>query len=256
MAIYLTGDTHGEIQNRFNVKNFPEQRDLDPFEDNYIIVLGDLGLVWDIQQSAQERYILNWIDEKPFTLLFVDGNHENHSRLADMPVSEYLGGKVHKLSDSVYHLMRGEMYDIKGYSFFCFGGAASHDIDHLLDPENDPAWKRKRKRLQQGWESYRVIGKSWWPGEQATDEEFAHGIETLDKRGWECDFVLTHTPPATIVTDFSHGEYEPDKTALYLDKIREKLEYKHWFSGHLHEEANVTPKDHLLYHQLFLLSNK
>lgn len=256
MTIYLTGDTHGNIQQRFNMRNFPEQKELDPFADNYVIVLGDLGLVWEQTQSAEERYILKWLEDKPFTLLFIDGNHENHDRLAAMPVTEYLGGRVHKISDSVYHLMRGEMYNINGYSFFAFGGAASHDIDNLLDPENDPRWKWKRKTLQQRWESFRIIGKTWWEGEQATDEEFAHGIDTLDRNGWACDFVLTHTPPASIVETFSHGEYVPDKTAVYLEGIKEKLDYKHWFAGHLHDEANITPKDHLIYYQLFLLSNR
>lgn len=255
MAIFLTGDTHGRIIPRLGLKNFPEQRDLDPAADNYVIVLGDLGLIWDLEPSKNERYILNWLDEKPFKLLFVDGNHENHARLDAMPVTELLGGRVHQLSDNVFHLMRGEMFDINGYSFFAFGGAASHDISTLLDPVNDPNWKRKRRKLKREDACYRVIGRNWWDREQAGESERAHGFETLDAHGWKCDFVLTHTPPASVLREID-DELEPDKTALYFDELRERLDFKHWFSGHLHKEKNIGDRDHVLYHQIFLLSNK
>ena len=59
-----------------------------------------------------EKYWLDWLDNKNFTTLFVDGNHENFTRLYNYPVEEWHGGKVHKIRDSVIHLMRGEIFDI------------------------------------------------------------------------------------------------------------------------------------------------
>lgn len=250
MSIFLTGDTHGKIQERFGVKNFPEQKELDPNDDNYVIVLGDFGLIWDTEESRQERYIINWLQEKPFTVLFVDGNHENHERLSNMEEVELFGAPAHKISESCFHLMRGEMYEITGKKFFVFGGARSNDIENLLDPASDPNWKKKRRQFNRAYEHFRVVGKSWWVGEEASEEEFAHGLKTLDSNDWKCDFVLTHTPPASLV--YEYGRYrDADKTSLYLDKIRDKLQYEHWFSGHLHGESNLTAKDHLLYKQIF-----
>ena len=66
--------------------------------------------------------------EKKFTTLFVDGKHENFTRLYNYPVEEWYGGKVHKIRDSVLHLMRGEICNIDNKNFFTFGGAKSHDI--------------------------------------------------------------------------------------------------------------------------------
>ena len=76
------------------------------------------------------------VNNKNFTTLFVDGNHENFERLYRYPVEEWHGGKIHKIRDSVIHLMRGETYDIDNKKFFVFGGAKSHDIrDGILNKE-------------------------------------------------------------------------------------------------------------------------
>lgn len=249
MSIYITGDTHGKLQERFGVKNFPEQRSMS--EGDYVIVLGDCGLIWDSKQSAEERYLIRWLDEKKWTTLFIDGNHENFDRLLfdEFEEVEFCGGRAKKISEKIYYLMRGEMYTIEGKTFFCFGGAQSHDIDNLLDPENDPNWKRKRKNFEKAWESYRVIGRSWWARELPSQEEMTHGCEVLEKAGWKCDYVLSHTPPASAVKKYSE-DYEPDLAANYLEKIKSKLSYRHWFCGHLHGSANITKKIHLLYRDI------
>ena len=66
--IYITGDTHGGFQ-RFNTRNFPQQKQMN--RSDYVVVTGDFGGVWD--DSPREAYWLNWLEEKPFTTLFVDG---------------------------------------------------------------------------------------------------------------------------------------------------------------------------------------
>ena len=54
------------------------------------------------------------LEEKPFTTLYVDGNHENFDRLYGYPIENWQGGKVHKIRPSVLHLMRGQVFEI-GY---------------------------------------------------------------------------------------------------------------------------------------------
>lgn len=256
MSIYITGDTHGKVQERFNMRNFPEQRDMSV--DDYMIVLGDFGVIWDAEKSSEERYMLSWLEEKPWTTLFIDGNHENFGRLysSEFETVEFCGGKAQKITDKVYHLLRGESYEIEGKTFFCFGGAASHDIDNLLDPENDPGWKRKRSQLNKQYMPYRVIGKSWWAEELPSEAEKAYALETLDSMGWKCDYVLTHTPAASIVEKFAelNGEdYEPDDASVFLESVKQKLDYRHWFSGHLHKGQDITRKDHIVYREILKL---
>ena len=42
--IFITGDTHGDLR-RFSKDAFYEQREMT--KDDYAIILGDFGLVWD-----------------------------------------------------------------------------------------------------------------------------------------------------------------------------------------------------------------
>lgn len=128
--IYIFGDIHGEIEiSKLNSKNFPESKTLT--KNDYVIILGDFGLVWD--KSNEEKYWLKWLDNKPFTTLFLDGNHENFDILYDYPIENFKGGKVHKISDSVYHLIRGEIFEINDKSIFVMGGAESYDKEYRVE---------------------------------------------------------------------------------------------------------------------------
>ena len=81
------GCTAIDIQ-KLNTKRFPEQKNLT--KDDYLIVCGDFGLVWD--ESPEERYWRKWLDDKPFTTLWIDGNHENFELLKEFPVINKFGG--------------------------------------------------------------------------------------------------------------------------------------------------------------------
>lgn len=49
--------------------------------DDCTIICGDFGGLW--ADTPAEAYWLDCLEEKPFTTLFVDGNHENFDRLTD-----------------------------------------------------------------------------------------------------------------------------------------------------------------------------
>lgn len=243
--IYLTGDTHGEVQ-RFSADSFPEQKEMT--KDDYVIVLGDFGLVWDYRgESGYEKYWLKWLEEKPFTTLFIDGNHENHDRLDAMPVEEWHGGKVHKIRPSVIHLMRGQVFDIDGVKVFAFGGAASHDIqDGVLEP-GDPRirwWNRDNNKL------FRINKQSWWDRELPSRVELAAGMENLDKTGWKVDFVLTHCTSASTTAMLSPAHAEADVLTRYLQEIKDRLKYKYWFFGHHHMNKTISANEYCLYEQI------
>lgn len=78
--IYITGDTHGGFQ-RFGSKYFPQQMQMG--RNDCMIICGDFGGLWDGGQKDQ--HWLDWLAEKPFTTLFVDGNHENFDLLNALP---------------------------------------------------------------------------------------------------------------------------------------------------------------------------
>lgn len=83
MSIWITGDTHGTVT-RFSTENFPEQKEMNKKED-YVVVLGDFGMIWDFKgESQREAWWLDWLEEKPFTTLFIDGNHECINQESDV----------------------------------------------------------------------------------------------------------------------------------------------------------------------------
>ena len=256
--IYITGDTHSDFR-RFSTSKFPVQKEMS--KNDYVIICGDFGGVW--LDSPEERYWLDWLNEKPFTTLFVDGNHENFDRLYsnEFDEVEYCGGKVHKIRDSVLHLERGYIFDLQGKAFFCFGGASSHDIrDGILDPDSFPdhrAFKKEYWRRYTLGEQFRVKGYSWWPQELPSEEEMQRGKDSLDRRRWQVDYVVTHCLPQEVASVFSMGIYEPDKLTMYFNQLLNDglngLQFTHWYCGHYHMNGRVMGKFDILYDNIMRL---
>lgn len=206
--IYVTGDCHSDFV-RFNKENFPEQEEM--IKDDYVIVCGDFGGVWNVNgESKREKWWLDWLENKSYTTLFVDGNHENFDRLNSYPIEEWNGGKVHKIRPSVLHLMRGQVFQLAGKKIFTFGGAASHDISGgILEPD-DPDFKVKKKELDQDWKSYRINHVSWWVQELPSEEEMQKGIYNLSLHGNKVDFIVSHCCSSSTQALISGGIYKPD----------------------------------------------
>ena len=66
-SIWITGDTHGDVT-RLNNVHFPEQKDMT--KDDVVIICGDFGLLWDYKgENEEEKFWLDWLNDKPFTTL-------------------------------------------------------------------------------------------------------------------------------------------------------------------------------------------
>lgn len=242
MAVYVTGDTHGDWINRLKADSFPEQKKMT--KDDYVIICGDFGL-WD--NSNREKYNLDWLEDKPFTTLFVSGNHENYDILDSLPVSEWHGGKVNFVRPSVIHLMRGEVFDIEGKTFFAFGGASSHDIKDGILESGDP----RIKKWQNDYEKmFRINHISWWDRELPTKKEMDNGLRNLEKYNYKVDYIVTHSPAESDIELLGQGMYEQDILTKYLEEIHAQTEYKKHFCGHMHINKQVNDKDILLYEQI------
>lgn len=209
--IFITGDIHGQIDIRkLSSKNFPEGKNLT--KDDYVIICGDFGLIWNLDD--EDKYWLKWLQSKPWTTLFCDGNHENFNLLEQFPEEERFGGRVHVINDSVFHLMRGYVFNIDGNSFFVMGGAPSYDRAH------------------------RKENISWWRREIPSREEFERGLNNLDAVNWEVDYVISHTGPFSIVK-MTNYYMKLDDVSNYLDIIKDRLKFKHWYLGHMHCDMTI-----------------
>lgn len=246
--IYITGDCHGDFR-RFNTDIFPEQYEMT--KEDYVIICGDFGGVWDrLEEGSKEKWWLDWLNEKSFTTLFVDGNHENFDRLYDYPVEEWHGGKVHKIRDSVIHLMRGQVFELQGIKIFTFGGARSHDISSgILDP-NAPDFESKRKRLYLAGCSYRINHFSWWKEEMPSEEEMEEGRRNLEKHNNQVDYIVSHCCATSTQAFYSHGGFEADELTDYFEELRQKVSFKKWFFGHYHDNKYISKDEIMLYEQV------
>ena len=252
MSVWITGDIHGNPV-RLSTDSFYEQKEFSGNKDeNIVIICGDFGLVWSRDgENKKEKYWLDWLEQKPFITVFVDGNHDNMPRLDSYPIKEWNGGFVNEIRSHVLRLRRGEVFTIEDKKFFAFGGASSHDIsDGILDYE-DKDWKDKAKVLEkQGKYMYRVKGLSWWAEELPSQDEMDNGIINLQKENNKVDYVITHSPSASVIALLGHGLYEQDILTHYLEEIRQLTEYKRWFMGHMHVNKAINDKDILLYEQI------
>lgn len=247
MAFYVTGDCHsdwtkllGLHENPWEDYRFTDRPELKP--EDYICVLGDFGL-WHYNDYDDENEELDELAQMPYTILWVDGNHDNFDRLYsdEFEIVDFHGGKAHKIRDNVYHLMRGYVFDFDGKKFFAFGGAQSHDIrDGILDPENYLSKEHLMRdfylcRLQR--QMVRINHYSWWEQELPSDEEMERGKQNLEANDWKVDYVLSHCCPANVAS--AMGFYDNDILTNYFDEIGFKLDFQHWYFGHYH--TNKTP---------------
>lgn len=211
--IFITGDVHGNIDiSKLNTKHFPEQKSLT--RDDYVIIAGDFGVPWSNPEDKTDQYLLKWHENKPYTTLFIDGNHENFDALETYPIVNFKGALCHQLRPHVYHVMRGEVLNIGEHVIWCMGGAQSHD------------------------KIYRTEFISWWSQEEPTKKEWDHAIQTFENT--TPTIIVTHEGPQDIIDFFNYHENTNNGVAKGLNQILYQAETKNtfmqWFFGHHHVE--------------------
>ena len=228
--IFLTGDIHSDLgMFRLSSRNFPQGKCLS--KNDYVIILGDFGVIWNGFRDHREERLTKWFDDKPFTTLFVGGNHENWDRLNQLETTEFMGGKVGVVSNSIFHLRNGEIYRLNGNTFFVFGGADSYD------------------------KQYRKEGISWWKNEIPSYADVENGLSNLEKTQFTVDYILAHTVPirmlpAILQGAFGSGDRDAiDPTCKMLEEFVSRTAFREYYCGHWHEDRTFG-KYNILYQQI------
>ena len=215
--IYVTGDTHGQIdfaKLRIFADNNPQLT-----KNDYVIIAGDFGAVWCEPTLEKD---LKPYEELPFTVLWVDGNHENFTMVNSYPVSEWHRGKVHFIKPDIIHLMRGQVFELEGNTIFTFGGATS--IDRYMRKE----------------------GISWWREEMPSYEELDEGIANLKRYNNKIDYIITHSCGERALM-YQMCRYPENNMLSYIEDI---TNYKKWYFGHYHMDSQLNDKMRVLYHDI------
>lgn len=215
-VIYVTGDTHGEMQ-RFRASELRRLK-----KGDTLIICGDFGFLWN--GGEQEEKNLRKIGKLKYSVLFLDGTHENFDLLGKYPVEEWNGGKVQHISGGLYHLMRGQVYTIEGRTIFTFGGGESAE---------------KKIRME---------AKKWWPCEMPNLEEMREGADNLRANDFQVDYIFTHVPPPKV--DFKPGRLKAEnrnQLEAYFGQVMKQTKYKKWFFGSQHIDRKITYKNYALF---------
>lgn len=229
MAVYVCGDMHGNLYDtrKITTKEWDVQKQLT--QSDVLIQLGDFGWIWyEFGENDEQEYYLDYLAGRNYTLAVVPGNHENYNIINSLPIEKKWGGQVRVLKRDIrkslsqnrevghiYFLMRGEIYNIDGHSFWVMGGAMSIDKD------------------------YRIENESWWPQEMPDDCELQNGITKLKANNWKVDFVLTHDCPTEVAKNILFRSPIDNKLARYFDNISEELDFLEWHFGHYHQDRRV-----------------
>ena len=249
MSIYITGDTHGNFD-RFTKK----KRSKLPFQlcdDDYIIVCGDLGLLWC--HDKEYEYNLDWLSRLPFTLLWVTGNHENYDMVKEFDLEEWNGGLVrHIIRDKVILLERGQVFNIEGKTFFTFGGAESNDIsDGILD-RSDPEFESKKAMAKKNGGNYRILGESYWKEELPNQNEIITAFDNLDNVGNKVDYIISHCASLSMQNKININNHKKKNNILtnFFEALESELKYEHWYFGHYHLDQDIDDKHTVLYKKI------
>lgn len=219
--IYVTGDTHGDVA-RFESAAAKKLK-----KGDTLIVCGDFGFIWD--NSKAEKKILAKLGKKKYNICFIDGTHENFELLNSYRVTMWNGGKVHHIGGNLYHLMRGQVFEIEGMKIFTMGGGESPDIDIRFEKE---AWSRL---------------------EFPSREELLEGAENIENNYCSVDYIITHEPPMKIKGFLLLKDSETASVTglnTYLEELSEVCQYKRWFFGSMHLDKYISGAHAAVFHNI------
>ena len=210
------------------------------------------------KERSRKNYRQNWVMKIGVKVLFLNSDEISERERGEDVISDetvhveedaILSSEIHDLHAALSQLDPAS-YEIGGKTFFTMGGAKSHDVeDGILDPA-DPNFHAQQSALKRsGRNRFRVLGRSWWPEELPSDEEYHTALKTLERTNWQVDYVITHCASTSITLSMNRHN-EADHLTEFLEMVDRRLEYEYWFFGHFHDNRSVDQKHILLWEQI------
>lgn len=220
--VLVAGDWHGNTRWALNV--IWESKELLDSEDEKIILqCGDFG-VWSGEAGDAYLQQLDFaLGQAGACLLFIDGNHEDHDRIASWRERGYPQlATASPLVNGVrlgriQHLPRGHRWQWHGRTWLACGGASSPDR----------AWRERRQA---------VTGvQLWWPQECITPAD-------EDRCAGPAEVLLSHDRPARAGLSLPPWPREwddadrarSDASREAVQRICERTGVRHVIHGHYH----------------------
>ncbi|TXH09929.1 MAG: hypothetical protein E6R04_06595 [Spirochaetes bacterium] len=214
--IAVAGDWHGNLDWAVRALKWLHQQGI-----RVVVHTGDFGF-WREGVARTELYldgVGKVCDDLDMVVLWIDGNHEDHERLQNIPVDEESG--VRPVRDRVIHLPRGFRWTWHGKKWLALGGAASVDRD------------------------LRTEGFDWWPSEVISFADARHAVS-----GGRADVMVTHDAPDQVkipgITDRERSPFTPeiqryaDNHHALVGTVVDEVKPAVLFHGHMHRRYQYT----------------
>lgn len=231
--ILFAGDVHGNIANLDYSLHEAAQKRI-----HSVIQVGDFWL-FDTKEKLQSitRHLDYYEELHGFRMhvYFIDGNHENFTYDAGnhTPLWHYLTSAIDEYGeDYVYnngapitndltYLPRGSVLTTGSHTIGFLGGAYSIDKE------------------------WRIEGKTWFPEEEITYEDYERAHRNFNKAGG-IDILVTHdtTTEGFLRIIYQRGEgfgiSDYDASRDYITRIANEFTPTHHIHGHHHYAAEFT----------------
>lgn len=200
--VALCGDWHGNIGRALRALNVMADHGV-----TTAVHVGDFLFGYDGGFTSSTIAVSDLASELGITLMFIDGNHDDH----DFLQSELTRPGFARLADSLWHIRRGTVWDWRGKRWVGLGGAGSID------------------------KNYRTPGLDFWDAEVVTHGQVLAALSTLGDD--QPDVIVTHekpkfAPPVVPIRSFGT---DIDR---HIRGTPELLQYlgtpKVWAYGHYH----------------------
>ena len=233
--VFIRGDTHGNFDflPYFCNENKTDYNDI-------LIILGDAGILYYGATKAKERYLKEYIERHPITLICVRGNHEDRPKNRDMMFgcticNEYMSGTFTYESNYPHILYAWDGGDYWFGDKHCLVVGGAYSVDK---------WFRL------------MMGYRWFADEELTDQEMDIILQQTSKQQY--DHVFTHTCPFEwMPTDLFLSCVDQDTVSNRMERFLTELQYNfdwgHWWFGHFHADRMDVCGDgkvHMLFNQI------
>lgn len=217
--LYITGDCHGELS-KFKTSSARKLK-----KDDTLIVCGDFGFVWDGSKAETDN--LNWLSKRKYNIAFVEGAHENFEMLAKYPVVDYMGGKARQITNNIYQLIRGDIFEIEGKKIFAFGGGDDEERE-VTDIHESPLFQRL-----------------------PTEAECEKARANLEKAGHEVDYIISYDSGFAVRRFLEMESNCFNNLHAFLHEVSQNNKYGKWYFGCFHLDKRIPPAYYCVYKNIY-----
>ena len=245
MAVFITGDTHGKVEDtrtriQWRLDRFPGRKIDDGFDksrDTVLIILGDFGGNFGGGRDKFDIQFKQMLEDMGISYFVIRGNHDQR------PSNLYNGDTWHfeQMFDGPtyvendfphihYAMDYPWIYNIEGNKTLVLPGAYSVDKNWRLNYEK----------------TYGV--PIWFHDEQMTEAEREYVWTLCKLNDFKFDLILSHTCPRGFIPldSINTGVSGIDSSMENLfNQVEHKVEYKSWFWGHHHIDRDYKINDHV-----------